>query len=243
MAAAAAKPLLASRFRAGREDRTLSTIRPARSQIHRSASTLRRRGLRLSLCKKKVLVFVSSADAAVRLRLFLYKFGVPRQRTLRKNSFGEFAHDDILQEFNRGVHDFLAAADDANMKEPDEEEATEDKAPTRESKKKKRIDGIKRRRQAPGIDFQAVNTVINFEVPTTAAAYVHRVGRTGRAGNRARRSPWSPRPRRRRSRRFRPRTKARQAAKLRSHQTVRSTSEGGGGRTSVQSRGRGESGR
>jgi len=31
-----------------------------------------------------------------------------------------------------------------------------------------------------GIDFKEVSTVINFDVPPTAAAYLHRVGRTGR---------------------------------------------------------------
>ncbi|KAH8682049.1 P-loop containing nucleoside triphosphate hydrolase protein, partial [Xylariales sp. PMI_506] len=33
-----------------------------------------------------------------------------------------------------------------------------------------------------GIDFRGVNGVINYDIPTTAAAYVHRVGRTNRAG-------------------------------------------------------------
>ena len=131
--------------------------------------------------QKKVLVFVSSADAAVRLRLFLYKFGVPTCALHGELPANSRTH--ILQEFNRGVYDFMvAAADDANMKEPDEEEATEDKAPTRESKKKKKDRRDKEFGVVRGIDFQAVNTVINFEVPTTAAAYVHRVGRTGRAG-------------------------------------------------------------
>ncbi|KAF2839242.1 P-loop containing nucleoside triphosphate hydrolase protein [Patellaria atrata CBS 101060] len=35
---------------------------------------------------------------------------------------------------------------------------------------------------ARGVDFRGVNGVVNFDVPTSAAAYVHRVGRTGRAG-------------------------------------------------------------
>jgi len=139
--------------------------------------------LRLGLCKKKVLVFVSSADAAVRLRLFLHKFGVPTCALHSELPANSRTH--ILQEFNRGVYDFMvAAADDANMKETgeEEEEEEEDKAPTRESKKRKKDRRDKEFGVVRGIDFQAVNTVINFEVPTTAAAYVHRVGRTGRAG-------------------------------------------------------------
>jgi ATP-dependent RNA helicase DDX52/ROK1 len=35
---------------------------------------------------------------------------------------------------------------------------------------------------ARGIDFKGLNGVVNYDVPTSAAAYVHRVGRTGRAG-------------------------------------------------------------
>lgn len=33
-----------------------------------------------------------------------------------------------------------------------------------------------------GIDFQGINLVINYDVPMSAQAYVHRIGRTGRAG-------------------------------------------------------------
>ncbi|KXL48315.1 hypothetical protein M433DRAFT_75318 [Acidomyces richmondensis BFW] len=33
-----------------------------------------------------------------------------------------------------------------------------------------------------GIDFRGINGVVNYDIPTSAAAYVHRVGRTGRAG-------------------------------------------------------------
>ncbi|KAL1304554.1 hypothetical protein AAFC00_003531 [Neodothiora populina] len=33
-----------------------------------------------------------------------------------------------------------------------------------------------------GVDFRGINGVVNYDVPTSAAAYVHRVGRTGRAG-------------------------------------------------------------
>jgi ATP-dependent RNA helicase DDX52/ROK1 len=35
---------------------------------------------------------------------------------------------------------------------------------------------------ARGVDFRGLNGVVNYDVPTSAAAYVHRAGRTGRAG-------------------------------------------------------------
>lgn len=35
---------------------------------------------------------------------------------------------------------------------------------------------------ARGVDFKGVNLVINYDVPRTAQAYVHRIGRTGRGG-------------------------------------------------------------
>lgn len=35
---------------------------------------------------------------------------------------------------------------------------------------------------ARGVDFKGVNLVINYDVPTSAQAYVHRIGRTGRGG-------------------------------------------------------------
>ena len=33
-----------------------------------------------------------------------------------------------------------------------------------------------------GVDFRGLNGVVNFDIPNTRAAYVHRVGRTGRQG-------------------------------------------------------------
>ena len=35
---------------------------------------------------------------------------------------------------------------------------------------------------ARGVDFKGVNGVVNYDLPTSSAAYVHRAGRTGRAG-------------------------------------------------------------
>ena len=33
-----------------------------------------------------------------------------------------------------------------------------------------------------GVDFRGVRLVINYDIPTTVASYIHRIGRTGRAG-------------------------------------------------------------
>lgn len=35
---------------------------------------------------------------------------------------------------------------------------------------------------ARGVDFRGVRLVVNYDIPTTVVAYIHRVGRTGRAG-------------------------------------------------------------
>ena len=39
---------------------------------------------------------------------------------------------------------------------------------------------------ARGVDFKAVNLVINYDLPMDGVSYVHRIGRTGRAGRKGR---------------------------------------------------------
>jgi ATP-dependent RNA helicase DDX56/DBP9 len=61
----------------------------------------------------------------------------------------------------------------------DEDQKTEEaKQPSKKRKTKRDSEyGVSR-----GIDFKNVATVINFDLPTTASSYTHRIGRTARAG-------------------------------------------------------------
>ena len=157
--------------------------------------------LRLGLCKRKSLVFVKDPDEAVRLRLFLDKFGVPCCALHAELPANSRAH--ILQEFNRGIYDYMiAAADDASAEADvassnpgggggdDDDDDDEGARAERGGKSKKAGEKGKtppRRKDKEfgvvrGVDFKEVRTVINFDVPPSAAAYLHRVGRTGRAG-------------------------------------------------------------
>ena len=166
--------------------------------------------LRLGVCRRKTLVFVKDPDAAVRLRLFLDKFGVPCCALHAELPANSRAH--ILQEFNRGIYDYMIAAaedsggsawvgngtvDDENDEKQEDDDSDSDSDKKRESKTqsksktpektKKQKGYMKRKRDAEfgvvrGVDFKDVRTVINFDVPGNASAYLHRVGRTGRAG-------------------------------------------------------------
>ncbi|KAF5178961.1 Atp-dependent rna helicase dbp9, partial [Thalictrum thalictroides] len=87
----------------------------------------------------------------------------------------------ILEEFNAGLFDYLIATDDSKTKE--EQVNKEIDVASKKSKRhlRRKLDsefGVVR-----GIDFKNVYTVINFDMPRTAAGYVHRIGRTGRAYN------------------------------------------------------------
>jgi ATP-dependent RNA helicase DDX56/DBP9 len=141
--------------------------------------------LRLALVPRKVLIFVNSIDTGMRVRLFLDAFGL-RCSVLSADLPLNSRHH-ILQEFNRGLFDYLIATDDVH--------AADFTAP-RDKGKGKKVRNSKnenRRRSATakkdeefgvtrGIDFKGVQTVINFDMPGSVAGYVHRVGRTGRAG-------------------------------------------------------------
>ncbi|KKZ62862.1 ATP-dependent RNA helicase DBP9 [[Emmonsia] crescens] len=90
-----------------------------------------------------------------------------------------------------------ARKSDQNVKDPEQEngevdgtktsktnaqDSSEDEAEVRPSKRPKKSAKEKDYGISRGIDFQDVACVLNFDLPTTAKSYTHRIGRTGRAG-------------------------------------------------------------
>ncbi|KAL4858273.1 DEAD-box ATP-dependent RNA helicase 16 [Chlorella vulgaris] len=140
--------------------------------------------LKLNLVQRKVLVFVNSADSGMRVRLFLEAFGI-RAAVLSADQPLNSRHH-ILQEFNRGLFDYLIATDDIHGGNGDD--AEDEGRSKRQRKGSGGGGGGKRQRKdeefgvTRGIDFKGVRTVVNFEAPSSTQGYVHRVGRTGRAG-------------------------------------------------------------
>lgn len=103
----------------------------------------------------------------------------------------------VVEEFNRNVYDIIIASDEkSEMLNADieEDEAGDRVKAGDEGDEKKNSEGksAKKKRKltkrdseygvSRGIDFKNVATVINFDLPTTASSYTHRIGRTARAG-------------------------------------------------------------
>ncbi|XP_051127012.1 DEAD-box ATP-dependent RNA helicase 16 [Andrographis paniculata] len=135
--------------------------------------------LKLELIQKKVLIFANSTDTSFRLRLFLEQFGI--KSAVLNSELPQNSRLHILEQFNAGLFDYLIATDESKSEE--EQNPKQSHAATKKSKKKykQKFDaefGVVR-----GIDFKNVHTVVNFDMPKTAAGYVHRIGRTGRAYN------------------------------------------------------------
>lgn len=136
--------------------------------------------LKLELVQKKVLIFTNSIDTSFRLKLFFEQFGI--KSAVLNAELPQNSRLHILEEFNAGLFDYLIATDDSH---PQVKEKTDGGSQDGQRKAKKitkqKLDaefGVVR-----GIDFKNVHTVINFDMPCSAAGYVHRIGRTGRAYN------------------------------------------------------------
>uniref|UniRef100_A0A8C2NCZ7 Probable ATP-dependent RNA helicase DDX56 n=1 Tax=Capra hircus TaxID=9925 RepID=A0A8C2NCZ7_CAPHI len=124
--------------------------------------------LKLSLIRGKSLLFVNTLERSYRLRLFLEQFSIP---ACVLN--GE-CH--IISQFNQGFYDCVIATD-AEVLGPPVKGKHRGKGPKRDKASDPEA-GVAR-----GIDFHHVCAVLNFDLPPTPEAYIHRAGRTARANN------------------------------------------------------------
>ncbi|RSL78109.1 ATP-dependent RNA helicase DBP9 [Fusarium euwallaceae] len=151
---------------------------------------------KLRLIKGKCIIFVSDIDRCYRLKLFFEQFGIRSCILNSELPLNSRVH--VVEEFNRNVYDIIIAADEKNDMLGDDEAAegegdeakekavegdNDAEAETKRPKKKaKKYKGDKEYGVSRGVDFKKVSAVINFDLPTTASSYTHRIGRTARAG-------------------------------------------------------------
>ncbi|KAK7061978.1 ATP-dependent RNA helicase dbp9 [Favolaschia claudopus] len=185
--------------------------------------------LKLKLIKGKCILFVNDVERSYRLKLFLEQFSIKSCVLNSELPLNSRYH--TVQEFNKGVYEYIIATDesgggeqdsedeaegednetpqndaDANsdaeeeefvpsQREPVSEDPTPSKkrkrsvspAPTPANKKSKtkgkgKASAAKDYGVTRGVDFVDVACVLNFDLPTSARSYTHRVGRTARAG-------------------------------------------------------------
>ncbi|RDA94532.1 hypothetical protein CP533_2764 [Ophiocordyceps camponoti-saundersi (nom. inval.)] len=152
---------------------------------------------KLRLVKGKCIIFVADVDRCYRLKLFLEQFGIRSCILNPELPVNSRLH--VVDEFNRNVYDIIIASDDkevlgdedkaeAGTEKEENEDEDEDEAQRQEEKqrlsKKRKVSsrGDKEFGVSRGIDFKNVAAVVNFDLPTTASSYTHRIGRTARAG-------------------------------------------------------------
>ncbi|KAL7141548.1 hypothetical protein ABFS83_08G060900 [Erythranthe nasuta] len=137
--------------------------------------------LKLELVQKKVLIFANSIDMSFRLKLFFEQFGI--KSAVLNAELPQNSRLHILEEFNAGLFDYLIATDCSQSTSTQEQNDKANNPPRKKSKKNSKVKFDSEFGVVRGIDFKNVYTVINFDMPETAAGYVHRIGRTGRAYN------------------------------------------------------------
>ncbi|OJD14606.1 ATP-dependent RNA helicase DBP9 [Emergomyces pasteurianus Ep9510] len=87
-----------------------------------------------------------------------------------------------LDQGSKDLEQANGEGDGAKTSKPDIQGSSEEETEAPPSKRPKKSAKDKDYGISRGIDFQDVACVLNFDLPTTAKSYTHRIGRTGRAG-------------------------------------------------------------
>lgn len=151
---------------------------------------------KLNLIKGKTLIFVNNIDRGYRLKLVMEQFGI--KSCILNSELPVNSRQHIVDQFNKNVYQLLIATDDTeyikeedddieeghNIDNQEEEKVEAEPQNDKKSSKKKKVQ-VKKDKEygvSRGVDFKNVACVLNFDLPTTAKSYVHRVGRTARGG-------------------------------------------------------------
>ena len=124
--------------------------------------------VKLKLIKGKCIIFVGDIDRGYRLKLFLEQFGA--KSCVLNSELPVNSRIHVVEAFNKNVYDTIIAADENEV------------VGSESLRKKRRTPKDKEYGVSRGIDFKNVACVLNFDLPTSAKSYAHRIGRTGRAG-------------------------------------------------------------
>lgn len=80
--------------------------------------------LKMRLIKGKCIIFVNDVDRCYRLKLFLEQFGI--KSCVLNAELPQNSRYHIVQEFNRGVYDYIIATDEGEVAEEPEEDGADE---------------------------------------------------------------------------------------------------------------------